>query len=287
MSRVIYEVKFEVSDKRPAVADILSDVILSNGVKPKDIVENTTYAGRNIIVYFKDIADALRLKRRISRYQLNNIKIKFRSFPNKSWQDAWKKEFKPFLITRHIKIIPSWLKNKEPIGRKIPVYIDTSTAFGTGLHATTRFMASFIDDKKGKFDTLLDVGTGTGILAILGKKLGAEKVLALDCSKDAIHIARKNAQDNQCRAITFRLTNFKNIATDAKYDFVAANLISADLIMFAQKLVSLIKPGKYLAISGVSLFNFEKVHSEFSRLPLKCLKIEKEEGWAGLLYRRN
>ena len=163
--------------------------------------------------------------------------------------------------------------------------MDTLLSFGTGLHETTRFMAQFIEDNRGKFKSFLDIGTGTGILAIVALKYGGQDVLGIDIDQLSVQAALDNMKANQSYFKAQR-ADIKKYRSKKVYDFVAANLITEDLIEHAQKIVGFVKEGGLLAVSGISLDNLNRSRKAFSTFPLKCLKISKGKQWSGLLFQR-
>jgi ribosomal protein L11 methyltransferase len=163
--------------------------------------------------------------------------------------------------------------------------MDTLLSFGTGLHETTRFMAQFIEDRRGNFKSFLDIGTGTGILALVALKYGAQKVQGIDIGALSVQAARDNMKANQLIFKVLR-ADIKKYPSKEKYDFVAANLITEDLIEHAGKIISFVREDGLLAVSGISLDNLSKLRKVFSSLPLKCIKICKGKKWSGLLYQK-
>jgi len=163
--------------------------------------------------------------------------------------------------------------------------MDTLLSFGTGLHETTQFMAQFIEDQNGKFKSFLDIGTGTGILALVALKYGAGDVLGIDIGPLSVQAARDNMKVNQ---LNFKVqkADIKKYCSKKMYDFVAANLITEDLIEHSRKIVSFVKKDGLLAVSGISLENLDRLRKAFSSLPLKCLKISKGKQWSGLLFQK-
>ena len=183
-------------------------------------------------------------------------------------------------------VVPVWYQDKyKPRSGCDHILMDTLLSFGTGLHETTRFMAQFIEDKRGTFNSFLDIGSGTGILALVAIKYGATDVVGIDIGSLSVQAARDNMKVNQ---LFFKITkaDIKKYPIKKKYDFVAANLITGDLIENAQRIVSFVKEGGLLAVSGISLENLNRLRKAFSSLPLQCLKISKGAQWSGLLYQK-
>ena len=215
------------------------------------------------------------VKSKIKRLKLKKVNVCVKTLRDQDWLTKWKDDSKPYDLTDRLMVVPTVLRKKYKPRKKEFIYLDSGLAFGTGLHATTRFMVQFIEKCNGKFESFLDVGTGSGILSIVAYKNGAHYLEAIDIKKDAIKVAKENFATNQCtikRAIALSVEKYK---PKDKFDYVAANLITHDLIASKRKLLSLVKKNKYLAVSGISVVNYPLFRSYFDKLPLRCLKIEK------------
>lgn len=169
-----------------------------------------------------------------------------------AWRDAWKEHFHPFAITERITIRPPW----EPYTPSKPgeqvLELEPGRAFGTGLHATTSLVARALDAAAAELTgkPVLDVGTGSGILALCALLLGAERVVAIDNDPDAIEVTRENAARN---ALTERVdastTDVADVA--ATYPVVVANIEARVLIPMAPVLAARVAPGGLLVLSGI------------------------------------
>ena len=283
----LIELKSNIQDSE--VFEIIRAVLNALDIEDQEIVELVQLQSISMNIYLKSQSKALKVQKKLKKMKLKNIKINLKSVQKKDWQDEWKKSFKAFSITKKIHVIPMWEK-KSYVSKQgnniIPIFIDTSLAFGTGLHETTQFMISLIEKYSHRFQNFLDIGTGTGILSITALKLGAKHIECLDICSEAIKIAKLNISENGYSNISPILSDLKNFKTKSKFDFVAANLNTLDLINMKKRIVSLVKAGKYLAISGVSLEHLDELKKEFRTLPLKCLKIYKGQQWAALVFRK-
>ena len=136
--------------------------------------------------------------------------------------EGWKDSFKPF-ATKKFYVYPPWEQNKEELG-KIPLEVEPGMAFGTGQHATTQLCLAQIENlfESKTIETVLDVGTGTGILAIAAIKLGAKKLVGTDIDADAVIAAKENAVRNEC---SFEVFQDSVPADTNSYDFVIANIL--------------------------------------------------------------
>lgn len=289
MFSIIHEVDLILPVTAAAEAAVTADYLIGRGVDPASIVENILKNNRILSVYCSSAAKAKRIVADLSRLNLPVGKIRTRIVKKENWIDAWKKDFKPFAISERFDVVPAWLKGKHrPRGGRLPIYIDTSVAFGTGLHETTQFMVRLIERRAGTFETFLDIGTGTGILAIAALHGGANRIEAIDIGKHAVEIARENLQRNGFSrfASSVRVKDIANFTAKTPFDFVAANLITHDLNANAQAILRLVKPGGYLAVSGVSIPHRNLFRQTFDRLPLKCVRILKGETWMAFLFKR-
>ena len=115
-----------------------------------------------LVLYFRKKLAAQSLAAKLRRLRLKYVSIRLKAVKQSDWENKWREDFKPFSLTSTFKVIPIEFKDKC-VTRKKPLYLAPGLAFGTGLHATTRFMAQFIESCQGRFQTFLDIGTGTGI----------------------------------------------------------------------------------------------------------------------------
>ena len=226
------------------------------------------------------------MKRTLEKLHLKNVSVEVRSLKKKDWQDVWKIGFKPSALGKTFVAVPAWIKDKYVPHRRTPVYIDTSLAFGSGLHETTRFMVELMERCRGRFSKILDVGTGTGILSIVAYHCGARNIRAVDFNPDCVRIARQNFRRNGCAIQDVKVADIHQYKGGGRYDFVVANLVTHNLLKAARTLVSLVSKGKYLAVSGVSLENYPRFHKAFQKYPLKCLKIVRGKDWSAFLYKK-
>lgn len=243
------------------------------------------YKGRlELSLFFESRLFAFRFFRMMKGWRLRNTRIFIRRHAEKDWSTRWKKSWKPFSLTRRFYVVPLCQPDRRIPKGKEAVYIDTTSAFGTGLHETTRFTAGLMGTLSGQFGSFLDVGTGSGILLVVARKCGAEYTAALDIDPEAIRVARQNLSVNKARCDSLTVCDLKRYPSRKKFDLVAANLVTRDLITCRKKLVALVRQQGFLAVSGVSLGNMSLFEREFIRSPLKLLKLRKGREWAAYLF---
>ncbi len=172
---------------------------------------------------------------------------------NKDWLAEWKKGFNAFQLIGSYWVVPSWLT--PPTECKHPIYIDPGMAFGTGTHATTQMMSSFIHKMSAKNKdkikdwALMDVGTGTAILAILAQMEGFGLVTGIEIDPEAQRVARENVKLNRLPQIDIPNTQLDEIRD--QYDVVVANIIDGVLIKIKKDLMRVLKPGGYMLLTGI------------------------------------
>lgn len=152
----------------------------------------------------------------------------------KDWLEEWKKGFKPFPIAGEFWIVPSWLES--PVDEKHSIQIDPGMAFGTGTHATTKMASTFLlkrapQSKNFGKNRLLDVGTGTAVLAILGERLGFQNPVGIEIDPEARRVARENVVRNNADTVSIPDDQLDEIQDE--FETVVANIIDGVLIRLA------------------------------------------------------
>lgn len=282
----MFECKLIIKSAQSAQADLLRLVLTNLGVKEQDIVERLE-KGRTCLSFFiQSRKKAFTVFAKIRALRLKGFLLRVKALKDKDWKTRWKKYVKPFAITKQVRVVPLWKAGQETRRSDKDIYIDTVFAFGSGLHATTRMMARLIALEKGKFSRFLDVGVGSGILSIIAHRYGAEELYAIDIAKDAIKTARRNLRINQCPAEHIKAMSFDDFQADEWFDFIAANLFTEDLIRLKNKFIACLRPGKYLAVSGIYRDNYSGFRKRFSDQRLRCLRVLVQKNWYALLFTR-
>ncbi len=166
------------------------------------------------------------------------------------WANAWKEYYHVLHLGQRIVIKPSW-RDYAPQPGEVVLELDPGMAFGTGLHPTTRLCLEALERYIRPGMRVLDVGTGSGILALAAARLGAASVLALDISSVAVEAAQANVRANGLEErITVRLGSLEE-SSNARYDLVVANIIARVIADLAPALVGALAPGGMLIASGI------------------------------------
>jgi ribosomal protein L11 methyltransferase len=200
------------------------------------------------------------------------------------WADAWKDHFPVIRIGRRLVIRPTWRRHRREVG-DVVVALDPGMAFGTGLHPTTRLclatLGSLSDRGRLSGARVLDVGCGSGILAIAALKLGAASAVGVDTDPIAIEATAANARRN---ALVRRLrVRAGSLPTgEGRFDVLLANLIAGVLVELAVGLRDEIRPGGSLVASGIFIDRVGEVESAFSDVGLTVERRSSEGDWVAL-----
>lgn len=199
---------------------------------------------------------------------------------DEDWAENWKKFYHPLEVGRQLVICPSW-ESFAPKPEQKVVILDPGSAFGTGYHWSTRLCLEFLEEVAPR-QPMLDLGTGSGILAIAAHKLGVADILAVDNDPVAVKVARENVEINQA-SIRVELASQ---APAEGFALVTANLIASLLIEMASDLYACLAPGGALICGGIICERKGEVIEALGAAGL-VLKADKErEEWASLLLER-
>jgi ribosomal protein L11 methyltransferase len=199
-----------------------------------------------------------------------------REVADRDWVRATQSQFDPIPIGERLVITPSWHADAL-MGDRLAIVLDPGLAFGTGSHPTTRLCLQWLERHLAPGESVIDYGCGSGVLAIAAARLGAARVVAIDIDPQALQAARDNAARNHVQ-VEVRGT------VDARppvADVVVANILSSPLKLLAPLLVSLVRPGGRLVLSGVLERQVDEVAACYrDALPIGVAGLD--EGWACL-----
>lgn len=204
------------------------------------------------------------------------------------WSEVWKKYFHILHIAANLVVRPSWLEYHARPGQVV-VDIDPGMSFGTGQHATTAYCLRVLARYAGQpeYRRLLDAGTGSGILAIAGVKLGYHPVDAFDYDPDAVTVALENAALNRLAstAVHFFTADATCFAAAERYDLAAVNILCPILRAHAPRIVSWVRPGGLLALAGILSGDFDALSRDFAAAGAVELERFTEKEWTSGLFR--
>jgi ribosomal protein L11 methyltransferase len=194
------------------------------------------------------------------RTRFPDTEVRVAAEQERDWLAEWKKSFQPFALVNGHWVVPSWCEPPPQAQHKI--WIDPGMAFGTGTHETTQLVAEALVEilppqtatapptaAAAAANSALDVGTGTGILAILARQLGVAKIAATEIEPEARGVARENFERNQCADVAMNDRQVQDLTE--KFDIVMANIIDGVLVRIQNDLLARVKPGGWLVLSGI------------------------------------
>ena len=203
------------------------------------------------------------------------------------WSEDWKQNFSTFHIGERLVVRPSW-ENYVPQSGEVVIEIDPGMAFGTGTHGTTQLCLEAIAELLDSPDpplSLLDVGTGSGILALGAAALGLQKIVANDIDPVACHVARENIKKNHyAEQIEVSENSLEEIP--GQFGIIVANILAEENIRLRHTFLEHLRPGGWLILSGILREKESLVRAGFADLPLEFFPSRYQDEWACLLLRR-
>ena len=258
-----FELKISIN---PEIEEIVSDICFTNfaceGVVLaeedwKDLKMTATTRG-TLKVFLTELTcnpfEVLKTEREILKSrgftdeELGSWDVTVDEKENQDWSKKWKEKWTVTHVSERIAVVPSWL-NYEAKEGEVTITLDPGCAFGTGTHQTTQLCMKAIEKYLKNGDSMADVGTGSGILAICAKKFGAVKVYGCDNDETVIDVCKENAEINRAADIIFELKTADKI--NEKYDFVCANILHNVLAEIMGDLKNIMKPNAKMVLSGI------------------------------------
>lgn len=203
---------------------------------------------------------------------------------DEEWATAWKKHFKPVRIGR-IVVKPTW-EELETQPDDVIIEIDPGMAFGTGYHPTTQLCLQALQERVSGGETVLDVGTGSGVLAIAAAKLGAARVVGLDVDTVAVEVAQENVRQAGLEEILRIERADSPIFFKDQADLLVANILAQVLIDMGGELREKLKPSGLLITSGIIVERSDDVKTAFEALGLVTTEEKRDGDWVALISRR-
>ncbi len=220
----------------------------------------------------------------------DQVHLEILSSPTQEWMDGWKDSFKP-IATECFYVYPPW-ESPSPAQQLLPIVIEPGMAFGTGQHATTQLCLEIYEQIVAagmlpKVPRVLDVGTGTGILAIAAAKLSGAKVVGTDIDIDAITAAKANAAANSVQVELISTSLPEDPASVTRpYELIFANILFVVLERLVIDLAKFLRPGGHLVLSGLLEEDADKMLAVCKNAGLDFAKQVARHGWLCMHVRR-
>lgn len=292
-----FELKISIN---PEMEDIVSDICFTNfdceGVvlseeayKDLEMVSTTEGTLRVFLTSMsKDPFEVLKSERELlksrgfSDEELGSWEITLDEKENQDWSQKWKEKWTVTHVTDRITVVPSWLEY-QPREDEITIILDPGCAFGTGTHQTTQLCMKALEKYLKQGDSMADIGTGSGILAILAKKLGAASAYGCDNDETVIDVAKENAYKNN-EICTFELKTADKLSE--KYDFVCANILHNVLAEIMGDLKNIMKDDGILSLSGILDEKKPVVLEAIEREGLRIIDTISQDQWISFVVKK-
>ena len=266
-------------DLKTCYGDLIDESILN---ADKTIASVSVYVPSDV-----GVADNLAfLHERLATNKIDG-KIDISGVNEDDWANSWKAYYKPIKIGEKIVIVPAWEKYDAKEG-EIIVKMDPGMAFGTGSHETTRLVIGLLEKYTKGGERVLDVGCGSGILAICARKLGAGICRAYDIDPVAVKVARENIKDSGETNITCDQSDLLRQVdiTDGGYDIICANIVADIIIRMTPDVERYMNDGGIILASGIILERSEDVISCFEENGFEIADKAIDNGWCALVVRK-
>lgn len=284
----------------PAGEDVLSDMLESEFSQQPGIYTDAATGVSTVSVYAPlpqaKVAETRALLTRTiaalraEGHELRPGRVSIRTVPPQDWSESWKRHFKPIEIGPSLLVKPTWSRRAAKRGQQV-VLLDPGLSFGTGQHATTNFCLTQVASlrKAPHPPTLMDMGTGSGILAIAAAKLGYARVEAFDFDLDCVRITAENAALNgvqaEVRPYFADVTKLRPQTRD-QFDVVCANLISDLLVAHRDRILARVRPGGSVVLAGILATQFKEVATAYGAAGWKLVRAKTDREWRSGLFRR-
>lgn len=260
-------------------ADDFWDYVDEEALKMSPLVTVSGYVSEDV---FKDaletIKNELEKLKKNAVINLGSLEINIFDVDENAWRDEWKKSYAPIEV-KNLIIVPKWIKIKNT--DKVIVKMDPGLAFGSGQHESTQMCLDFMQEINLKGKSVVDVGCGSGILAISAKALGAERVEAYDIDDNAISATKMNAKLNN---FDFKVENSNLLQKcSGEFDVVFANITSEILKMLSRDLLQYVKNRGIVIISGILNILQDEVLDAFTNIGFKMLEKKEKGEWVAFM----
>ncbi len=266
-------------DLKTCYGDLIDESILN---ADKSIASVSVYLSAE-----RSVAEAMAfLKERFAAVELDPLKVETVGVHEEDWANSWKEYYKPLRIGKRLVIVPAWEKY-EAAPEDLVVRMDPGMAFGTGTHETTRLVIELLEKYTKLGCRMLDVGTGSGILAICASKLGAGECFAYDIDPMAVRVANENIKDSGLTNIECKVSDLLKQADRSRpYDLICANLVADIIIRMIPDLAPFMAEHTVLLASGIITSRSDDVIACFERHGYEIVENSVENDWCALAVRK-
>lgn len=277
-----------------------NSVVLEQKGDPESVDPMALEAAVAVKIYVPEAADTPALRRKIEEmlYHMGRLypipAPQFLVMEERDWSNAWKDNYHPFRVGSRIWVRPSWFEEGEVAGANaarpgdLVLIMDPGMAFGTGLHPTTQACLVLLEETVRTGDRVLDVGAGTGILAIAAAKLGASRVTAVDTDDLAVQATRQNAELNQVAELVTVAQGDLGVVTARGWEVVVVNILAPVIIdlLSNHRLLAYVAPHGRLILSGIIDAQAPEVEQAILTAGGRIARLLQHRDWVTFLVER-
>ena len=288
----LIEVTLSFLSKKREFEFSLIQFLKSSRFSRQEIVQTSEGRYNQLRVYVSKRVRTRRLEKALKKMEfLSDVLFQQRLLSRHDWADKWKEDYHIQVLGKSFVVIPSWRKKEfcpEKFKRHIPIWIDPLSAFGSGEHETTQLVVRQIETLSNRFESFLDIGTGTGILSIVARHCGATRILGFDRDKPSAQCARMNFDINGLDKgkTSFVRAELSGFAYKPLFNLVCANINSHILESYRKEIVRSASDGGWVLVSGILKETYKSFRESFDGPDLRCLRILKGRRWVSVLYRK-
>ncbi|MBN1638394.1 MAG: 50S ribosomal protein L11 methyltransferase [Ignavibacteriales bacterium] len=269
----------------PFNAELISSIMWILDIEGTQELENEIYIFANAEQNVTKQEISAILEKLKKENLIQNYEIAEEICENKNWNEVWEKSLNIIEVTNKIVIKPTSKKYLAKPGQ-IVITLDPKMSFGTGEHQTTRIMLKLIEKYIKKDDYVLDVGSGTGVLAIASVKLGAAKAIAIDNDEWCLDNGRENVELNDVKyKVDIRLGEIEQVQEKA-FSLIVANINKHILLDIKESIYDKMEKGGRLILSGLLDIDYDDIMKNYLQLGLKQIDIIQMDEWLGLVFNK-
>ncbi len=240
--------------------------------------------GNNLKEKVEELKNAIN---NLKMYGLPNcfVELSFSTVEDEDWATSWKTYYKPEKVGSRVVIKPTW-EAYTPGPTDLVVELDPGMAFGTGTHPTTVMCIQALEENIRGGEKVFDVGTGSGVLAIIAAKLGAADITAVDLDETAVRVAAENVEFNDVSDRVRVLEGNLLDVVDGQAEVVVANIIADIIILACPEVYTALEPAGLFIASGIIEERFAEVETALEVAGFKIAKVTRREGWVAVQARK-
>ncbi|NRG45415.1 50S ribosomal protein L11 methyltransferase [Bacillus sp. CRN 9] len=284
-SGVVIEDPFElIKERRDQYGEIYQldpNDYPDEGVIVKAYLPINSFLGESVEEIKESINNLIRFNIDIGKNEVNISEVN-----EEEWATAWKKYYHPVKISERFTIVPTWEEYTPVSSDELIIELDPGMAFGTGTHPTTVMCIQALERTVKSGDSIIDVGTGSGVLSIAAAMLGSNKVSALDLDEVAVNSARINIKLNKVHdAVEVSQNNLLD-GVNEQVDVVVANILAEVILRFTDDVASAVKKDGYFIASGIIQQKKQEVKDAIISAGFEIVETLQMEDWVAIIGKR-